>query len=153
MSFLAKIIATFFGIGYLRPGPGTWGSFAALPLGGFILLQWGNLALFAATCIVFLIGIWASGRYAADIKSKDPSEVVIDEVAGQWMAMVCITPVFWQVLAAFVLFRLFDITKPWLIGRLERLPGGLGIMADDLLAGAVAGVLIFLIQFVPLWGL
>ncbi|MBN4047795.1 phosphatidylglycerophosphatase A [Oceanicaulis sp. AH-315-P02] len=151
MNLLSKILATFFGTGYLRPAPGTWGSLAALPLGVWVLVVSDWYVLLALTIVIFFIGIWASDRYSKITGNKDPSEVVIDEVAGQWLALVFVQPVLWQVLAAFVLFRLFDITKPWLIGRLEKLPGGLGIMSDDMLAGLVAGILIFLSRlFLPI---
>jgi len=150
MNFLSRIIATFFGIGYLRPAPGTWGSLAALPIGVAVLIIFGWQALLALSLLTFIIGVWASGHYAKTIDTKDPSEVVIDEVAGQWLALAFVAPVLWEVIAAFALFRLFDIVKPWLIGRLERLPGGLGIMSDDMLAGLVAGVLILLFRNLPI---
>ncbi|MCF6292123.1 MAG: phosphatidylglycerophosphatase A [Robiginitomaculum sp.] len=151
MNLLSKILATFFGTGYLRPAPGTWGSLAALPLGVWVLVVSDWYVLLALTIVIFFIGIWASDHYSKNTGNKDPSEVVIDEVAGQWLALVFVQPILWQVLAAFVLFRLFDITKPWLIGRLEKLPGGLGIMSDDMLAGLVAGILIFLSRlFLPI---
>jgi phosphatidylglycerophosphatase A len=148
MNFISRLLATFFGVGYLRPAPGTWGSLAAMPFGVAGLMLYGPWAVLAASIAAFLIGIWASDRYSKNIGGKDPSEVVLDEVAGQWLALAFVQPVLWQVIAAFVLFRLFDVTKPWLIRRLEQLPGGLGIMADDMLAGLVAGVLIFLFRLV-----
>ncbi|VAW02532.1 Phosphatidylglycerophosphatase A [hydrothermal vent metagenome] len=151
MNFTAKLIATFFGVGLLRPAPGTWGSLAALPFGIYVLLYANGVTLAAMSLIAFVIGVWASDRYAKSIGGKDPSEVVIDEVAGQWLALAFVQPVWWQLLLAFVLFRFFDITKLWLIGRLEKLPGGWGIMADDMLAGLVAGLLILLSRsFLPL---
>ncbi|PHR60282.1 MAG: phosphatidylglycerophosphatase A [Robiginitomaculum sp.] len=145
---VSKWISTFFGVGLLRPAPGTWGSLAAMPIGLWMLVTGGWSILLAASITAFLIGLWASDQYAKNTGNKDPSEVVIDEVAGQWLALAFVQPVLWQVVAAFVLFRIFDISKPWLIRRLEKLPGGLGIMADDMLAGLVAGLLIFLCRIV-----
>lgn len=150
MNKISRTIATFFGVGYLSPAPGTWGSLAAMPLGVMVLVLLGWQALLALSIFTFFIGIWASDHYARKSGKKDPSEVVIDEVAGQWLTLVFVQTVLWQVVAAFLLFRLFDITKPWLIRRLEKLPGGLGIMADDMLAGLIAGCLLVLLRiFVP----
>jgi phosphatidylglycerophosphatase A len=102
------------------------------------------MTLLIAAGVITLLGIWACGRHAKLAGMTDPTECVIDEAAGQWFALVPVAyagklyTVFALALA-FVLFRAFDILKPWPISRLERLPGGLGIMADDVLAGLVAG--------------
>jgi phosphatidylglycerophosphatase A len=152
---LAKTIATFFGIGYLKPGPGTYGSIAAL-------LLWyaaahaappGRAALAVATAIAALlvtaIGIPASTITARESARKDPSFVVIDEVAGQLFALILTRPDWKHALIALILFRLFDIFKPWPIRRLEALPAGTGIMLDDVAAGLaalLAGVLLSLIR-------
>jgi len=138
----AWIIATFFGTGFGRPGPGTWASVATS-------LLWFGIARFASpsarpiiaavtAVVVTLIGIPAATRVARALGGKDPSQVVIDEVAGQMIAFISV-PLNWQnVLAALILFRAFDITKPFPIRRLERLPEGTGIMLDDVGAGLVA---------------
>lgn len=142
------LIATFGGTGHLRPAPGTWGSIAAgvvalafltfLPSACYWLLP-----LVAATATVG--GIWASGIYARRVGIEDPPEVVIDEVAGVWVAVLLIpgpvavaSPLLATTLSVLV-FRLFDIAKPWPLSLLESLPGGWGIMADDLAAGLLAG--------------
>ncbi len=151
MRVLSQIISTFFYVGYLRPAPGTWGSLAALPVGIYVLNFFGWQALLVLCLATFFIGVWASGYYAGCNNKKDPSEVVIDEVTGQWLALVFVAPLLWELIAAFALFRLFDIAKPWLIGRLERLPAGWGIMSDDMLAGLFAGVLIMLFRNIPLF--
>jgi phosphatidylglycerophosphatase A len=121
--------------------PGTWGSLAALPCAA--ALQWagGPWALGAASLLVAVAGVWVAGRYAAVRGGDDPQEVVIDEVAGQWLALLplALEPLHYAV--GFAAFRLLDTAKPWPIRRLERLPGGLGIMADDLAAGAGAAAL------------
>ena len=136
----ASLLATWFGCGRLRPAPGTWGSLGAIPpalglawLGGWPLLLAGSLA-------IFLLGIWAGERHAATLGRDDPGEVVIDEVAGQWLALAPLA-LDWRLwLMGFLLFRLFDIVKPWPASWCDRvLPGGLGIMADDMVAGLYAG--------------
>ena len=144
----ATLIATWFGVGLIRGAPGTWGSLAALPCAAGLQLLAGPWGLAAATGLVTLAGIWASARYAAAPVNGgvdgDPGVVVVDEVAGQWLALVPLPldPLWYAV--AFALFRLFDITKPWPISWLERtLTGGLGIMVDDLAAGLAAGALAF----------
>lgn len=137
----ASLIATWFGSGLLAKAPGTWGSLAALPFGAAIAYFAGAYGLLAASLIAFAVGVWASERYAVSLGIKDPGVVVIDEVAGQWLALVpvCLDPM--GFFAAFVLFRLFDILKTWPANLLERsLPGGWGIMTDDMVAGLYAAV-------------
>jgi phosphatidylglycerophosphatase A len=138
----AWIVATFFGAGLLRPGPGTYGSVAALLLWvtAAHIVHGATLALAtaAAALAATLIGIPASTRVARESGRKDPGFVVIDEVAGQWIALIAIRPDWPHALLALVLFRLFDIWKPWPIRRLERLPEGTGIMLDDVAAGVLA---------------
>lgn len=147
MKGAAETIATCFGIGRLPVAPGTAASLAALPLGwGLCFL--GSRALGLAALTVAVVGVWACGAYSKRIAVKDPSECVIDEVAGQWIALlpIAIENAFsdWRPYAmAFFLFRVFDITKAWPLGELEQLPGGLGIMADDLAAGFYAGLALY----------
>lgn len=143
-------VCTWFGAGMLRPAPGTWGSLAAA------LMGWGLLAtappdisrwiLLAATVLVSAAGVFCASAAVARFGVEDPPQVVVDEVAGTWLA-IAILPLhilaqpLLAVATALVLFRVFDIAKPWPIGWCERLPGGWGIMADDLVAGAFAGCL------------
>ncbi len=137
----ARLLATWFGSGLLPGAPGTWGSLAALPFAAVILWIGGSALLLGASILIFLIGIWASNRYAESIGKKDPGAVVIDEVAGQWLALtpVCLEPV--GFLVGFALFRTFDILKTWPANWLERsLPGGLGIMSDDMVAGFYSAI-------------
>jgi phosphatidylglycerophosphatase A len=140
----AWLVATFFGAGRMHPGPGTWGSAAAVllwfvvtrvvPPSQQIMMAIG-LALVAT-----VVGIPAATRVARESGSKDPQFVVIDEVAGQLVAMIA-APVSWKtLLAGFILFRVFDILKPFPVNRLERLPEGTGIVLDDLGAGIYAGL-------------
>jgi phosphatidylglycerophosphatase A len=148
--------ATFFGVGLLHPGPGTWGSLAAtlLWLAAGYGLHPTPLALVAATTAAALlaiaIGIPAASIVARESGRTDPQHVVIDEAAGQWIALLPAafsTHPNWQhALAAFVLFRLFDITKPPPARQLERLHGGVGIVLDDVAAGLYALLVAALLQ-------
>jgi phosphatidylglycerophosphatase A len=138
----ATLVATFFGVGRLRPGPGSWGS------AGTVLL-WAALAhalapslrtpiAIALVVLVTLIGIPAATQVARGSGIKDPQFVVIDEVAGQLVALVAV-PVAWKsFLAGFILFRVFDIVKPPPVRQLEALPEGAGIVLDDIAAGLYA---------------
>jgi phosphatidylglycerophosphatase A len=138
----ASLVATVFGLGNLRPGPGSWGSLAAalvwLLLSRIIAgkLQPAVLACFIV--IVVVAGIPAATVLARSSGVKDPQKVVIDEVAGQWITLL-FAPVSWKtLLAGFILFRGFDILKPPPVRQLERLPEGTGIVADDVAAGIYA---------------
>ncbi len=138
----AELLATFFGAGKLRPGPGTWGSLAALALWTaatrFIPLPWQPLAAGAAAATAVGVGIPAADRVARASGDEDPSYVVIDEVAGQMLALIAVPPHWKSLLAAFILFRAFDIVKPPPLRRLERIAGGAGIVLDDVGAGLYA---------------
>ena len=140
----AWALGTFFGAGYLRPGPGTYGSIAALLLwyAAAHIFHPSALTLAIATALaalaITLIGIPASTIVAREAGRKDPGFVVIDEVAGQLVALVLIRPDWKHAALALVLFRLFDIFKPWPIRKLEALPEGTGIMLDDIAAGLLA---------------
>jgi phosphatidylglycerophosphatase A len=138
----ATLAATFFGIGQLHPGPGTWGSAATVVLWAAIAHELNpglRPAVGAALAlIVVLVGIPASTRVARATQVKDPQFVVIDEVAGQLITLIAV-PLAWKTfLAGFILFRAFDIVKPPPVRQLERLPEGLGIVLDDVAAGAFA---------------
>ncbi len=140
----AWALATFFGAGYLKPGPGTYGSVAAAVLwllGGWLLHHDGYRLTIATTvaiaCVTFA-GIPAATRVAREAGQKDPGFVVVDEVAGQWVALLFVPPLWTNALVAVLLFRFFDILKPPPIRRFEALPEGWGIMADDLVAGLFA---------------
>lgn len=145
--YLALAIATF-GVGYLPLIPGTFGSLVGV--GIFLLLFTATSASFAVVLIVTLVitfsGIWAAFRTEELEGRKDPGKVVVDEVAGQMVALLPLTlfslqPVTRGVIVSFILFRLFDIFKPYPAGRFERLKGGFGIMCDDLMAGFYAAVI------------
>lgn len=143
--------ATVLGIGHLRPASGTWASIAA-GMAAWAFCAWageGRLlpGLVAATIAVSVIGLLASPAAMRHFARRDPSQVVIDEVAGTWAALACIPAAVLHrepllaVAVAVAWFRVFDIAKPWPVGWLERLPGAWGIMVDDLAAGLLAGAM------------
>ena len=148
---MMHLIATFGGIGHLRPAPGTWGSLAALPVALLLIWLGGPWLLLAG-----ILGVTAAGHVAAKAEiaatgDTDPSHVVIDEVAGQWIALapvafgagimtVPVTALWPGWIAAFVLFRLFDILKPGPIGAADRRGDAWGLMLDDLIAGVFAAL-------------
>lgn len=147
------IIATFFGAGHLRPGPGTWASAFAVVLA--VLAYQAGFALMVpiGAALATVAGFMVVPPYLRAMGGEDPSEVVIDEVAGQWLALsFTVIPLWWhQVpdlmtgawpgwLVPFLLFRLFDIWKPWLVGRADRMSNPAGVMLDDLWAGLFAGL-------------
>lgn len=143
------LVATLCGIGHLRPAPGTWGSLAALPLAWVLHVLGGPWLLIAATLLVFPLGWWATLRATAATGNPDPSEIVIDEVVGQWIALwplsigaahvgAPITALWPGWVVAFVLFRLFDIWKPGPVGWADRRHDAFGTMLDDVLAGLFA---------------
>jgi len=140
------LIATFFGIGYLRPGPGTYASAITVlcwwGVSRFVPAQWIIPVEVIAALAITLLGIPPSTIVARESGHPDPGFVVIDEVAGQMISLIAV-PLHWKyLLASFILFRGFDIIKPFPLRRLERLPGGIGIMMDDVGAGIYALVLL-----------
>lgn len=132
---LAWVLSLWFGCGLVPYAPGTAGALGALPLYWW-LQSHGLAALAAAAAIITLVGFWSAGRVARLTRLKDPQCICIDEVAGVLVTLLG-APATWQgALAGFLLFRLFDWWKPFPARALERLPGGLGIVCDDLAAGA-----------------
>jgi phosphatidylglycerophosphatase A len=143
----ATLIGTWFGAGFL-PAPGTAGSAAAIAVAAALYYWLGvcqlGFGLMAAG--LFLPGVWASTRVARERSLKDPQIVVVDEVLGQWVTLAGAVTLNWKsFLAAFVLFRLFDIWKPYPIRKLEKLPEGWGVVMDDILAGVYGAVLLRLL--------
>ena len=142
---LAYLCATFFFSGYSPVAPGTAGSAAGLIL--ILPLRWLGMPWLdlAAVAAIFALGVWSATMVERDIGIEDPGIVVLDEVLGMLISLLWL-PLSWQVvLAAFLAFRLFDIIKPWPAGRLEYLGGGLGIMADDAMAGVYANLVVQLL--------
>jgi phosphatidylglycerophosphatase A len=152
---MSHIIATFFYIGHLRPAPGTWGSLAALLVGFAIIHTTGFFGLCFAILASFSLGWWATAAQTKGKVDHDPSEIVIDEVVGQWISIfpLAIWPqqfdisiLYW--LLAFGAFRMFDITKPGLVGWADRQLGPLAVMLDDVIAGIMAAAVIGLVMFI-----
>jgi phosphatidylglycerophosphatase A len=139
------VLGTWFGAGLLPLARGTWGSLAALPCAWAIRSLSGAAGLAMAAGITFAVGCWAAGTIAGTSGATDPGGIVIDEVAAQWVVLLPAPLDPFSYAAAFLLFRIFDIWKPWPVRWADRrIHGGLGIMLDDLLA-AVYAVLVFLI--------
>jgi phosphatidylglycerophosphatase A len=137
----AWIVATWFGCGMVPKAPGTMGSFGAIPL-YLLVARGGRVGVAAGALAVTAIGIWAASVVAHDLGKKDPQIVVVDEVAGMLVTMLPMADVSWRaILCGFLLFRLFDITKPWPTRRFEALPGGWGIVMDDVVAGGFGACL------------
>jgi phosphatidylglycerophosphatase A len=157
--FIAVFIATGFGAGFIPLGPGTWGSIVGLLIAYGLIAAFGSDALLlqniliAAGVVSAALGVWASGRAEKIFDRKDASQIVVDEVFGQIISFIFIAPYLaglgarwrWWMFAGFALFRAFDIFKPYPINRLQGLPGGLGVMLDDALAGVYAAVVLSLL--------
>ena len=148
---MSAAIATIFGIGYLRPAPGTWGSLFALILAIVLVEIFGIIGFLFALLSISAFGWWATSVYLKQIKTKDPSEVVIDELVGQWIAVlpIVISAFYFKLepfdlwpgwISSFLFFRLFDILKPSLIGWADEKNGALGVMLDDIFAGIAAAI-------------
>jgi phosphatidylglycerophosphatase A len=150
----AWAVGTIFGVGLLKPGPGTYGSVAAVLLWFGVARIWHpapaalTICTLATAVVVTLIGIPAATIVARESGREDPGHVVIDEVAGQLFALLLMPPDWRYASLALLLFRIFDIWKPGPIRRLERLPGGVGIMMDDVAAGVMAGAVGWVMLFV-----
>jgi phosphatidylglycerophosphatase A len=148
---MTHLIATFFYVGHMRPAPGTWGSLAALPFAWLIYVLTGPWGLVVGVVVSYALGVWVTAVETKGKDDHDPSEIVIDEVAGQWIALlpvafgaqmmnVDITALWPGWIAAFALFRLFDITKWGPVGWADRMHGPTGVMLDDVIAGIFAAI-------------
>jgi len=143
MKTIAGLTATFFGAGYFPFAPGTFASFEAALLYAFLGRRIPPLPYLLILAALFLLGTVAADVFARLLKQKDPRPIVIDEIVGQGIALFS-APAGWGWIAGgFILFRLFDVLKPWPIRKLERLPGGWGIMADDVAAGAASALVLW----------
>jgi phosphatidylglycerophosphatase A len=135
-------LATLGPIGHVRPVPGTIGSLVALGT-GYMIASFSLGVLVATILAVAILGVFAAQRYGQRTGKKDSSEVIIDEVAGQWIPLVIIPLEVEWYLAAFLLFRFFDISKIGPVGYAEKFTGGIGVMADDLVAGILAAMFLW----------
>ncbi|KIN60966.1 Phosphatidylglycerophosphatase A [Sulfitobacter noctilucae] len=148
---LASVIGTVLGVGYIRPAPGTWGSLVALPWAWALHVIGGFPLLVLAIVVGFFKGWWATATMTQDQDNHDPSEIVVDELIGQWIAILPLSYAAWSMeisilamwpgwIAAFALFRLFDITKLGPVGWADRMDTPLGVMLDDVIAGVLAAL-------------
>ena len=152
MKHLAVFIASFGYVGYFPIAPGTAGSLAALAL--FAFIRWIGVPMIelGAIVAVFAIGVWAASGTEAALGRKDPGIVVIDEVLGMLITLALLPVSIPGVIAGFLLFRVFDVIKPYPAAQLEHLHGGLGIMADDAVAGLYSYLVLRLLMWmVPAW--
>lgn len=143
---LRSLALSWFGCGYVRRAPGTVGSVGALPFAWAIQTTAHPLALPLASLLVFGLGCWLAGRHLKENPSgaDDPQWIVLDEVAGVWLAVSIVGPSWASYAAGFLLFRILDIWKPWPVGWVDRnVKGGVGIMLDDYLAGFIAALLLY----------
>ena len=151
MKLHVELISTGLYTGYLPGAPGTWGSWSAgaafFILASMVPAYSASVALLGAV-VLFFLGLWTAGEAALQSKRKDPSFVVIDEWAGQFLTYIFIAPDLINLLLGFILFRFFDIIKIWPIHRFEEFSGSLGIMLDDIAAGIYAAITLWLINFV-----
>jgi phosphatidylglycerophosphatase A len=139
------LLATGCGVGLVPVAPGTVGSLAALPLWWWLLADLPLLAAVGVLVALALLGVWIIDRACRKTGVGDAGAIVLDELVGQWIALLAAPKTLLGVAAAFVLFRLFDIAKPWPVSWADRsLDGGLGIMLDDVLAGVMAGTVVWL---------
>ncbi len=150
---MRQLFLSALGAGYLKPAPGTWGSLAALPLGWVVFQTGGPFLFLAATVAVTLVGIRAIDAEMRETGVHDPSWIVVDEVAGLWIALLPVAFGAWRagvpvtalwpgIVAAFLFFRLFDIWKPWLVGRADARDDAAGVMLDDVWAGLFAALVV-----------
>ncbi|MBM7067833.1 phosphatidylglycerophosphatase A [Actibacterium sp. 188UL27-1] len=149
-----RAIATLCYIGLLRPGPGTWGSLAAVPMAWILHGLGGFLLLAFATVLAFFLGWWATAQVTRGQTDHDPSEIVIDELVGQWIALWPLSAGLWAMgsdpwmfpwpgwAGAFLFFRAFDIWKPWPVSWADRQETPLGVMLDDVIAGLMAALVV-----------
>ena len=143
---ISEWIATCFKVGYLPLAPGTWGSIFAILI-WWTLLKNVNIYIFGILIIFsFIIGIIASNIVIDQRGDADPSCIIIDELVGQWLALLFIPQGYYYIIISFISFRFFDIVKPWPISLIEKLPKGLGVMSDDFIAGLITLVLIQIIH-------
>lgn len=144
---LASWVATLGPLGRMPKAPGTWGSLGAILAAPWLFLPFSLPIRGVILLLILVAGTWAAQRMEQILGRKDPGCVVVDELLGQWMTLLPFAVLsFWHLLAGFVLFRIFDISKPWPVRLAEkRIPGGLGVMVDDCLAAIYAGL--------ALWGI
>ncbi len=140
-------IASWFGCGFINPAPGTWGSLGALPFGVLIYMLGGPYALMVAAFFVTILGVWAADRFDREMDEHDSKMIVIDEVAGLWIALIpaALNPTL--IIVAFIAFRGFDIIKPWPVSFFDqKVKGAIGVMGDDVVAGLFAAMCVIMVE-------
>ncbi len=142
MKLLSKVISTFFGVGYFPVAPGTITSLVVILAYKFYLYQLSWPLYLLIIFFLFVVGVYTSTKFSAESNKKDPRKIVIDEACGQLLVLFRMSEAWFPVLASFILFRVFDIVKPYPIKKVEALPAGWGIMMDDVVAAIYAGVII-----------
>ncbi|MEE8341509.1 MAG: phosphatidylglycerophosphatase A [Candidatus Neomarinimicrobiota bacterium] len=142
----ANLISTIFNVGYLPMAPGTWGSLVAFAVWFIIIELTSTVTFIVAIIIIFILGVYTSSITEKHLSKKDPSVIVIDEWVGQWIALLFLPKSILWGFCAFLLFRLFDIWKPFPIKTLDNMPRGWGIMLDDVLAGVYALLVLNIIR-------
>ena len=153
---MRRVILSGLGSGYLRPAPGTWGSLLAVVAAFPLHLIGGPYALGAAAFALYFVGVELIKIETLNTDDHDPSWIVVDEIVGQWLALIPVSAgaivagvsvlALWPgILSAFVFFRLFDIWKPWLVGRADKRDDAIGVMLDDVWAGAFAGFMVLIL--------
>lgn len=142
MKLLSRIISTFFGVGYFPVAPGTLTSFAIILAYKYYLFSLSWPLYLAVLSLLFFIGVYTSTQYSSESKKKDPRKIVIDEACGQLLVLFRMSDAWFPLILSFVLFRMFDILKPFPIKKVENFPKGWGIMLDDAVAAIYAGVIV-----------
>ncbi len=150
----SHFLACGFGSGLSRIAPGTAGSIVALLIWYFFLRHFSLKEALAFNIVIFFIGVWLCGKTASDWQQKDPKSIVFDEFSGMWIALLPLqqNSNLALIIMAFLIFRIFDILKPWPIHVLEKkVPSGWGIMIDDVVAGLITGFLIIIISLLSIF--
>jgi len=142
MKLLSKIISSFFGAGYFPVAPGTLTSLVVILAYKFYLFRLSWSLYLLILFLLFFIGVYASTKVESESRKKDPRKIVIDEACGQLLVLFRMGDAWFPILIGFLLFRIFDIAKPFPIKKVETLPSGWGIMMDDIVAAIYAGVII-----------
>lgn len=146
-----NFIASWFYAGFIPKAPGTFGSIAAIPFAFILMYLFGNFSLFCAAIALFFIGVKISDKIILNTKINDPQFIVIDEVVGIFITLIPVNLSWQNLIAAFILFRFFDILKPFPVSWADKkLSGGLGVMLDDVLAGIYASICLLIIN---LWAI
>lgn len=141
-------LASWFGCGFISPAPGTWGSLGGLAAGIPVLWMLGLWGLVAGIIIVSFAGLWAAEKFDRDLGTHDSKMIVIDEVAGQWIAMTAAAGNPFLIVLSFFLFRIFDILKPWPVSYFDQsVEGAAGVMGDDIVAGIMAAICVLGVGF------